>query len=46
MFPSQKASGWIEADLVHLTETPDGLLLICLDSLRSGTSRTPSNEES
>jgi predicted site-specific integrase-resolvase len=35
---------WVEAGVVHFTETPEGLL-ICLDSLRSGTSRTSSNEE-
>jgi predicted site-specific integrase-resolvase len=25
---------WVEAGRVHFMETPDGLLLLCLDSLR------------
>ena len=24
---------WVEAEKVHFTETPDGLLLVCLNSL-------------
>ena len=27
---------WIEADEIHFAETDDGLILICINSLKSG----------
>jgi len=27
---------WVEASKLHFTETPEGLLLVCLDSLAQG----------
>ena len=35
--------GWVEAGRVHVTETPDGALLVCLASL-AGAPREPSRE--
>jgi hypothetical protein len=32
---SRTIFGWAESGVVHSTETPDGLLLICLNSLTS-----------
>jgi hypothetical protein len=28
---------WIESEKLHITETPDGLLLICINSLPNAT---------
>ena len=32
---SRTMYSWVEADWLHFTETPDGLLLVCLSSLSS-----------
>ena len=36
----RQVSGWVESASVHFVETPDGLLLICLDSISELIRRT------
>jgi len=30
----RRINRWVEAEMIHFTEAPNGLLFICLDSLR------------
>jgi hypothetical protein len=36
----RQVSSWVESASVHFVETPDGLLLICLDSISDLVRRT------